>query len=88
MSRLETTRGVQRVLSGLPVTRELAVLPSNHDPVQYLGRMSDGRTATFTQTDISVSHKFKVAGTRQIQLSFTADRRTPGGLPYRFSRFP
>jgi hypothetical protein len=42
----------QFVGSGLPVTREAAVMPPSNYPVQYLGRMSDGRTPTLSQTDV------------------------------------
>ena len=35
------------VASGLPVSREIGMLPPNNFPVQYLGRGSDGRTPTY-----------------------------------------
>ena len=50
--------------SGLPVSRELGIYPGNNLPVQYLGRMSDGRTPTFSQTDLLLQHEFRFVGTR------------------------
>ena len=41
--------------SGIPVTRELAVIPPNNFPVQYLGRLSDGRMPMYSQTTCSSS---------------------------------
>ena len=35
----------QYIASGIPVTREVGVLPTSNFPVQYLGRVSDGRHA-------------------------------------------
>jgi outer membrane receptor protein involved in Fe transport len=60
----------QYVASGLPVSRELGVYPGNNLPVQYMGRMSDGRTPTFSQTDLSLQHRFTLSGARQLQLEF------------------
>jgi hypothetical protein len=66
-----TSFGVnQFVGSGLPVSRELGVYPGNNLPVQYLGRMSDGRTPTLSQTDLLVQHEFRFMGTRALQVSF------------------
>jgi hypothetical protein len=66
-----TALGVnQYVASGLPVTRELGIYPGNNLPVQYEGRMSDGRTPTFSQTDLLIQHQFKFAGDRKLELSF------------------
>ena len=48
----------QYVASGLPVTREVGIYPPNTLPVQYLGRFSDGRTPTFSQTDLLLQHDF------------------------------
>ena len=58
----------QYVASGLPVTREIGIYPPNTLPVQYLGRGSDGRTPTYSQTDLSLQHQFKM-GSRGLQLS-------------------
>jgi hypothetical protein len=55
----------QFVGSGLPVTREVAVLPPSNYPMQYLGRMSDGRTPTLSQTDLYIQQDIAmVRGTR------------------------
>ncbi len=65
-----TSVGVnQFVASGLPVSREIGIYPTNNLPVNYLGRMSDGRTPTFSQTDMLVQHSFRIGGGRQLQLS-------------------
>ena len=58
------------IASGVPVTREVATVAPNNFPVQYLGRLSDGRTEMFSQTDLFVSHDFKLGGDKRIQLSF------------------
>ena len=55
----------QFVGSGLPVTREVSVLPPSNYPMQYLGRMSDGRTPALSQTDVYVQQDIAVGrGTR------------------------
>ncbi|MGH9202809.1 MAG: hypothetical protein ACRD2A_16410, partial [Vicinamibacterales bacterium] len=65
-----TSIGVnQYVASGLPVTRELGIYPTSNLPVQYLGRGSDGRTPTFSQTDMYLQHSVKVMGSRSLQFS-------------------
>jgi hypothetical protein len=48
------------VASGIPVTREAAAIAGSFFPIQYKGRLSDGRTPTFSQTDMTVSHSFKM----------------------------
>jgi hypothetical protein len=53
----------------VPVTREIGVLPTSNFPVQYLGRKSDGRTDTFSQTDVYVQHEFTLGGDRRLQVS-------------------
>ncbi|MGQ0732609.1 MAG: hypothetical protein ACT4QD_03015 [Acidobacteriota bacterium] len=58
----------QYVASGLPVTREIGIYPPNTLPVQYLGRLSDGRTPIYSQTDVYVQHEFRL-GTNRLQLS-------------------
>ena len=66
-----TSIGVnQFVASGLPVSREIGIYPPNNLPVNYLGRRSDGRTPTFSQTDMLVQHGFRIGGGRQLQVSF------------------
>ena len=59
----------QFVSSGLPVTREIGIYPPNNLPVQYLGRLSDGRTDVLSQTDIFVQHQFKLGGQKRLQIS-------------------
>jgi hypothetical protein len=58
----------QWVASGLPVSREVGILPTSNYPVNYLGRGSDGRTPTFSQTDLFVQHTFRM-GDKGLQLS-------------------
>jgi hypothetical protein len=50
----------QFVASGIPVTREAAAIAGHSYPIQYLGRFSDGRTPTISQTDFNVGHTFKL----------------------------
>ena len=57
------------VASGLPVSRELGIYPTSNLPVQYQGRGSDGRTPTYSQTDLFVQHGFKLGGRKQMQVS-------------------
>ena len=57
--------------SGLPVTRELGILPPSNYPNQYLGRGSDGRTDKFAQTDLYIQHPFKFGGGRRLEVNFT-----------------
>ena len=49
----------QYIASGIPVTREAAAITGSAYPIQYLGRLSDGRTPTISQTDLTVSHSFR-----------------------------
>jgi len=53
------------VASGIPVTREAAAISGSAYPIQYLGRLSDGRTPTLSQTDFTASHSFRL-GTRSV----------------------
>jgi hypothetical protein len=55
------------VSSGIPVTREAAAITGSNFPIQYLGRLSDGRTPVFSQTDFTISHRFTM-GTRGVLL--------------------
>jgi hypothetical protein len=59
----------QFVSSGLPVTREIGIFPTSNYPVQYMGRGSDGRTPTFSQTNLLLAHEFRFMGNRGLQLS-------------------
>ena len=49
------------------MSREVAILPPNNFPVNYLGRLSDGRTDVFSQTDLFVQHELKLGGGRRLQ---------------------
>jgi hypothetical protein len=57
------------VASGIPVTREAAAITGSNFPVQYLGRLSDGRTPTFSQTDFIAQHEFRLGGARRVTLA-------------------
>ena len=59
----------QYVASGVPITRDIAIITGHNYPVQYLGRNSDGRTDMFSQTDLLVQHEFRMPGSRRLQLS-------------------
>jgi hypothetical protein len=66
-----TSVGVNAYLaSGIPVSREVAILPTSNYPVQYLGRLSDGRMPTYSQTDMNISHSIKMGHSRQLQFEF------------------
>ncbi|MGB2717940.1 MAG: carboxypeptidase regulatory-like domain-containing protein [Vicinamibacterales bacterium] len=68
---LGTSVGInQYVASGLPVSREIGIIPGSNYPLQYLGRNSDGRTPTYSQTDLYVQHEFRFLGSRRLQLQF------------------
>jgi len=56
------------IASGIPITREVGVLAPNNYPMNYLGRLSDGRTPMFSQTDISINHSFTLGGAKRLQL--------------------
>ena len=44
-------------------------LPTSNYPVQYLGRLSDGRTDdVLADRPVSCSHDFKFGGDRKLQL--------------------
>ena len=55
--------------SGIPVTREIAVIPPNNFPVQWLGRASDGRMPIYSQVDWYIQHEFKLGGAKRMQVS-------------------
>ena len=59
----------QYIASGIPVTREAAAISPSNFPIQYLGRLSDGRTPTISQTDFTVSHSFRF-GARSFVVGF------------------
>lgn len=65
-----TTLGAHfRLMSGLPVTREIAVVRGANYPVQYRGRNSDGRTPTLSQLDLHAQHELKVGDGKRLQLA-------------------
>jgi hypothetical protein len=69
-----TTLGIsQYVASGVPVTREIGIFPPNALPVQYNGRMSDGRMPVFSQTDLSIQHSLRIGGGREVQVGLNVD---------------
>lgn len=58
----------QLVASGLPITREVAILPPSYYPMMYKGRMSDGRTPTLSQTDLYLQQEFRLSPNRRLSL--------------------
>ncbi len=65
-----TTFSVNQYLaSGLPVSREVGIFPGSNYPLQYLGRNSDGRTDTYSQTDLYAQHEIRI-GEQRLQFSF------------------
>jgi len=44
------------------VSREARFLPPSNYPVIYAGRLSDGRTPVFSQTDMYLQHELKLGG--------------------------
>ncbi len=60
----------ESVASGLPVTREAAILPPSAYPMQYLGRLSDGRTPVLSQTDMYVQQDIDVGHRSRVSLGF------------------
>jgi hypothetical protein len=56
------------IASGIPVTREAAAIAGSSFPIQYLGRLSDGRTPTISQTDFTLSHSFRFGSSRSLVL--------------------
>lgn len=62
-----TNVGLNQFLqSGVPVTRQAAAVAGLGYPIQYKGRLSDGRTDVFSQTDLQVQHEVKL-GTRSLR---------------------
>jgi len=58
----------QLVASGTPVTRYVEM--QSNVPVLYLGRGSDGRTPTLSQTDLSLRQEFRLG---ELTLELVAD---------------
>ena len=66
-----TTVGANYYLaSGTPVSREARFFPPSNYPVIYMGRLSDGRTPVFSQTDLYLQHELKLGGEKRISFSF------------------
>ena len=57
----------QYIASGLPVSREIGIFPGSNYPLQYLGRNSDGRTDTYSQTDLYLQHEIPLS-TQRLQV--------------------
>ena len=57
------------VLSGVPISRAIQVITGHNYPLYYLGRGSDGRTPTYSRTDLYVQHEFRLSGGKRFQLS-------------------
>ncbi len=55
--------------SGVVRTREVAVIPPNNFPVQYMGRASDGRMPFFNQADLYIQHELKINDRVRVVLS-------------------
>ena len=56
----------QYIGSGSPISRQVNVQTST--PMNYLGRLSDGRMPLFTSTDLYISHSIRLGGTRALRL--------------------
>ena len=46
----------------------MRVIPPNNFPIQYQGRISDGRTPTYSQVDLYVQHEFKLGGNKRLMI--------------------
>jgi hypothetical protein len=57
------------VATGIPRTREMPVVWGHEYPLQYLGRVSDGRLPFVSQTDLLVQQEFALAGGRRLLVS-------------------
>jgi len=62
-----TIGAVQRIASGIPITREMTMISSL--PVFYQGRESDGRTPKLTVTDLNVIQDIPLGGRFKGQLA-------------------
>jgi hypothetical protein len=66
-----TTIGANYYLaSGTPVSREARFFPPSNYPVIYMGRLSDGRTPVFSQTDLYLQHELKLGGEKRLAITF------------------
>jgi hypothetical protein len=57
------------VASGIPKTREIAVINGSNYPMFYMGRGSDGRMPTYSQADLVAEHEFRLGANRRFQVS-------------------
>ncbi len=55
--------------TGVPRSREVAVIPPNNFPVQVNGRNSDGRLPFYSQLDLFAQHEFKLTDRMRLSLS-------------------
>jgi hypothetical protein len=55
--------------SGIPKTREIAVINGSGYPMFYMGRASDGRMPLYSQFDLAAEHEFKLRGHLRFQVS-------------------
>ena len=53
----------------MPISRAIQVITGHNYPLYYLGRGSDGRTPTYSRTDLYVQHEFRLSGGKRFQLS-------------------
>ena len=58
-----------RLMSGLPVSREFAVVRGGNFPVLYRGRNSEGRTPSLAQLDLHARHEIPAGDAKRIQLA-------------------
>jgi len=64
-----TTIGLNEyVQSGVPLSRQMNIIPGDNYPIFYRGRASDGRTPVFSQTDVTIQHAIKLGGGRNVTL--------------------
>jgi len=58
--------------SGIPRSREMAFLPPNNYPVNYLGRNSDGRLPFYSQLDLTAQYRLKLGQKQAVTFMFNA----------------
>jgi hypothetical protein len=57
--------------SGVPISREAAGITGSRFPIQYAGRLTDGRTPVLSQTDFFVKHEFRLGNTKSFEVNMT-----------------
>jgi hypothetical protein len=60
----------QYVASGVPKSREMAVISGAGYPMFYKGRGSDGRMPMYSQTDLNLQHSVRLSAGRSVQVYF------------------